>query len=99
MLIVRGQRRGQFERALFLEARYVRRFLTSPMVDIPRGKYIGRRLGADPPKNEAEHFIREIAILSDGTGRGLGAVTHGPRPEIASQSARANDAERTTSRV
>jgi len=27
------------------------------MTDIPRGKYIGRRLG-DPPESEAEHFIR-----------------------------------------
>ena len=27
------------------------------MTDIPRGKYIGRRIG-DPPKDEAEHFIR-----------------------------------------
>jgi len=27
------------------------------MTDIPRGKYIGRRLG-DPPASEAEHFIR-----------------------------------------
>jgi hypothetical protein len=25
------------------------------MIDIPRGKYIGRRVG-DPPKDEAEHF-------------------------------------------
>jgi hypothetical protein len=24
---------------------------------VPRGKYIGRRLG-DPPKDEAEHFMR-----------------------------------------
>jgi hypothetical protein len=27
------------------------------MVDIPRRKYIGRRLGI-PPKDQAEHFMR-----------------------------------------
>ncbi len=27
------------------------------VTEIPRGKYIGRRVG-DPPKDEAEHFIR-----------------------------------------
>jgi hypothetical protein len=27
------------------------------MIDIPRGKYIGRRLGP-PVKDEAEHFYR-----------------------------------------
>jgi hypothetical protein len=27
------------------------------MIDLPRGKYLGRRVG-DPPKDEAEHFIR-----------------------------------------
>jgi hypothetical protein len=26
-------------------------------MSIPRGKYIGKRVG-DPPKSEAEHFIR-----------------------------------------
>jgi hypothetical protein len=35
------------------------------MTDIPRGKYMGRRLG-DPPASEAEHFVQclpEHAIL------------------------------------
>jgi hypothetical protein len=27
------------------------------MIDIPRGKYLGKPLG-NPPKDEAEHFIR-----------------------------------------
>jgi hypothetical protein len=27
------------------------------MTDIPRGTYIGKRIG-DPPADEAEHFIR-----------------------------------------
>jgi hypothetical protein len=27
------------------------------VTEIPRGKYIGRRT-SDPPKNEADHFIR-----------------------------------------
>jgi hypothetical protein len=27
------------------------------VTDIPRGKYLGKRLG-DPPKDDAEHFIR-----------------------------------------
>jgi hypothetical protein len=34
------------------------------MTDIPRGKYIGRRLG-DPPASEAEHFIRYRGGWSD----------------------------------
>ena len=50
------------------------------MTDIPRGKYIGRRLG-DPPASEAEHFIRcpacggwidcrDLASVSDHEGAG-----------------------------
>jgi hypothetical protein len=27
------------------------------MIDIPRGKYLGKALG-NPPKDEAEHFVR-----------------------------------------
>jgi hypothetical protein len=27
------------------------------MTDIPRSKYIGRRIG-DPPEDEVEHFVR-----------------------------------------
>jgi hypothetical protein len=27
------------------------------MIDLPRGKYMGRRLG-DPPTDEAEHYMR-----------------------------------------
>ena len=34
-------------------------------MDVPRGKYIGRRLG-DPPQDEAEHFIRCQARRSSG---------------------------------
>ena len=29
----------------------------SPIIEFPRGKYVGRRVG-DPPKDEAEHFCR-----------------------------------------
>ena len=28
-----------------------------PVTNVPRGKYLGKRIG-DPPKDEAEHFIR-----------------------------------------
>jgi hypothetical protein len=32
------------------------------VTDIPRGKYLGKRLG-DPPKDDAEHFIRCLRRL------------------------------------
>ena len=52
---------------------------------IPRGKYIGRRLG-DPPKDEAQHFIRcpacggwRLAIAPRSRLGGLGLTVEGRR--------------------
>jgi hypothetical protein len=51
------------------------------MIDIPRGKYIGRRLGP-PVKDEAEHFYRCEACGGWVDRRDLGQVFdhEGPLP-------------------
>jgi hypothetical protein len=51
------------------------------IIDIPRGKYFGRPLG-DPPKDEAEHFIRCPACGGWIDCRDLGQVFEheGPLP-------------------
>ena len=53
-------------------------------VVIPRGKYIGKRLG-DPPADEAEHFIRCLACDGWIDCRDLGQVFEheGPLPHPA----------------
>ena len=54
------------------------------MIGIQRGKYLGKRLG-DPPKNEAEHFIRCPACGGWIDCRDLGQVFQheGPLPHPA----------------
>ena len=54
------------------------------MIDIPRGKYLGKRLGA-PPESEAEHFIRCPACCGWIDCRDLGQVFEheGPLPHPA----------------
>ena len=56
------------------------------MIGIQRGKYLGKRLG-DPPKNEAEHFIRCPACAGWSDCRDLGQVFQheGPLPHPAQQ--------------
>ena len=54
------------------------------MIDIPRGKYLGERLGEGPP-SEAEHFIRCLACNGWIDCRDLGQVFEheGPLPHPA----------------
>jgi hypothetical protein len=53
------------------------------MVSIPRGRYLGKRLG-DPPANEAEHFIRCRACNGWIDCRDLGQVfEHEGPPDLA----------------
>lgn len=54
------------------------------MIDIPRGKYKGERLGG-PPKDEAEHFIKCEACGGWIDCRDLGSVFahEGPLPHPA----------------
>ena len=54
------------------------------MIGIQRGKYLGKRLG-DPPKNEAEQFIRCPACAGWIDCRDLGQVFQheGPLPRPA----------------
>jgi CRISPR/Cas system type I-B associated protein Csh2 (Cas7 group RAMP superfamily) len=54
------------------------------MIATPRGKYFGKRLG-DPPKDEAEHFIRCQACDGWIDCRDLGQVfdNEGPLPHPA----------------
>jgi hypothetical protein len=41
------------------------------MIDVPRGEYIGKRVG-DPPKDEAEHFTNaRRASVMKASARGL----------------------------
>ena len=55
-----------------------------PATNVPRGKYLGRRIG-DPPKDEAEHFIRCPACGGWVDCRDLGQVFEheGPLPHPA----------------
>jgi DNA-directed RNA polymerase subunit RPC12/RpoP len=52
-----------------------------PVTNVPRGKYLGKRVG-DPPKDEAEHFIRCPACGGWVDCRDLGQVFEheGPLP-------------------
>lgn len=54
------------------------------MTDIPRGKYIGKRVG-DPPVDEAEHFIKCAVCGGWIDCRDLGQVFQheGPLPHPA----------------
>jgi hypothetical protein len=54
------------------------------MIEIRRGKYIGRLVGAQP-KNEAEHFYQCEACGAWVDGRDLGQVFdhEGPLPHLA----------------
>ena len=54
------------------------------MVGLPRGRYLGKRLG-DPPASEAEHFIRCPACDGWIDCRDLGQVFEheGPLPHPA----------------
>jgi hypothetical protein len=54
------------------------------MIDIPRGKYLGKALG-NPPKDEAEHFVRCPACGGWIDRRDLGQVFEheGPLPHPA----------------
>jgi hypothetical protein len=58
------------------------------MSDIPRCKYIGERVG-DPPKDEAEHFIRCPRCNGWVDMRDLGQVfdDEGPLPHPAEDQA------------
>jgi uncharacterized C2H2 Zn-finger protein len=55
-----------------------------PVTNVPRGKYLGKRIG-DPPKDEAEHFIRCPACGGWVDCRDLGQVFEheGPLPHPA----------------
>ncbi len=39
--------------------------LQSTVLSLPRGKFLGKRLG-DPPTSEADHFIRRLEHAGDG---------------------------------